>query len=372
MVSAATPEMADRSRIVGDLRSDGVPDFARTLTRAFGIGLLCWRAGSPGASAARGSSRSRRRRDRGHAPRQGSGRRGGGDLAGRRGPLGAPAVRRARDPESVSRSSGCARLAVAVPIAIPACLQRSRSDRRRPSDPDRRVAARARAVARPLAERASTCPGSPPRRAAGAGTRGDSLRTSPCGRTSRRLLREQHSPRLWVAGRIASSAATRSATRPSGASSWPSSAGSRTRRAGASRSPARAPSAARLRRARVQVAPSATGCRALRVLAPGPADPEGAPVGLAARERRLPVRAAAPGEIGDELRTAPLAPVAGRWPERGSRWRWRCSHARTRSSRSPAAPRPDSRLPPARPSPACRVLLARRRRRGVPNGLMGS
>jgi lysyl-tRNA synthetase, class II len=40
IVSAATPEFADRSRIVGSVLSNSVPNFARTLTLAFGIGLL--------------------------------------------------------------------------------------------------------------------------------------------------------------------------------------------------------------------------------------------------------------------------------------------------------------------------------------------
>jgi lysyl-tRNA synthetase class 2 len=40
VVSAATPEMADRSRVVRSLLSQGVPGVARTLTLAFGLGLL--------------------------------------------------------------------------------------------------------------------------------------------------------------------------------------------------------------------------------------------------------------------------------------------------------------------------------------------
>ena len=52
VVSAATPEMADRSRIVRNLLSQSVPDIARTLTLAFGLGLL-W--------LARGLARRKRR-----------------------------------------------------------------------------------------------------------------------------------------------------------------------------------------------------------------------------------------------------------------------------------------------------------------------
>jgi len=50
--SAATPEIADRSRTVRSLLSQGFPDFARTLTLALGIGLLL---------LARGLARRRRR-----------------------------------------------------------------------------------------------------------------------------------------------------------------------------------------------------------------------------------------------------------------------------------------------------------------------
>jgi lysyl-tRNA synthetase class 2 len=52
VVSAATPEMADRSRVVRELVSQGVPGIARTLTLAFGFGLL-W--------LARGLARRKRR-----------------------------------------------------------------------------------------------------------------------------------------------------------------------------------------------------------------------------------------------------------------------------------------------------------------------
>ena len=52
VVSAATPEMADRSRIVRNLLSQSVPSIARTLTLAFGLGLL-W--------LARGLARRKRR-----------------------------------------------------------------------------------------------------------------------------------------------------------------------------------------------------------------------------------------------------------------------------------------------------------------------
>jgi lysyl-tRNA synthetase class 2 len=52
IVSAATPEFADRSRVVAGVLSNSVPDFARTLTLAFGIGLL-W--------LARGLARRKRR-----------------------------------------------------------------------------------------------------------------------------------------------------------------------------------------------------------------------------------------------------------------------------------------------------------------------
>ncbi len=52
VVSAVTPEMADRSRIVRSLLSQGVPSVARTLTIAFGLGLL-W--------LARGLARRKRR-----------------------------------------------------------------------------------------------------------------------------------------------------------------------------------------------------------------------------------------------------------------------------------------------------------------------
>jgi lysyl-tRNA synthetase class 2 len=52
VVSAATPEMADRSRIVRGLLSESVPGVARTLTLAFGLGLL-W--------LARGLARRKRR-----------------------------------------------------------------------------------------------------------------------------------------------------------------------------------------------------------------------------------------------------------------------------------------------------------------------
>jgi lysyl-tRNA synthetase class 2 len=52
VVSAATPEMADRSRVVRGLLSQSVPSVARTLTLAFGLGLL-W--------LARGLARRKRR-----------------------------------------------------------------------------------------------------------------------------------------------------------------------------------------------------------------------------------------------------------------------------------------------------------------------
>src|SRR5262249_41918055 len=52
VVSAATPETAGRSEIVESLLSQGIPDLARTLTLAFGIGLL-W--------LARGLARRKRR-----------------------------------------------------------------------------------------------------------------------------------------------------------------------------------------------------------------------------------------------------------------------------------------------------------------------
>ena len=40
IVSAVTPEMADRSRVVRGVLSQGVPDLARTLALALGLGLL--------------------------------------------------------------------------------------------------------------------------------------------------------------------------------------------------------------------------------------------------------------------------------------------------------------------------------------------
>ncbi len=52
VVSAVTPDMIDRSRIVRGLLTQGVPSFARTLTLAFGLGLL-W--------LARGLARRKRR-----------------------------------------------------------------------------------------------------------------------------------------------------------------------------------------------------------------------------------------------------------------------------------------------------------------------
>jgi lysyl-tRNA synthetase, class II len=52
IVSAATPEMADRSRIVRSVLAQGIPGIARTLTLAFGLGLL-W--------LARGLARRKRR-----------------------------------------------------------------------------------------------------------------------------------------------------------------------------------------------------------------------------------------------------------------------------------------------------------------------